>query len=177
MTPTDTDVPTAGNHPAWRRPRFLAAAAAVLLVVVVGGTVALTNDDSEPRNEVTAPTSPDTQGGPITPGGTSTGSCVEVYDLETLTNREVAFDGRVKAVEGDTVTFTVNEWYRGGDRAEVSLQGAQALSGLTSAGANVGLDPGTRLLVAGDGGFAWSCGFTQPYDAEVAADWAAELRG
>jgi hypothetical protein len=30
-------------------------------------------------------------------------------------------------------------------------------------------------LVAGDGSFAWSCGFTQPYDASVAADWKAAL--
>jgi hypothetical protein len=29
------------------------------------------------------------------------------------------------------------------------------------------------LLVAGDDGFAWSCGFTQPYDRVVAACWAA----
>jgi hypothetical protein len=29
--------------------------------------------------------------------------------------------------------------------------------------------------VAGDDDFVWECGFTQPYDAEVAADWDERL--
>jgi len=36
---------------------------------------------------------------------------------------------------------------------------------------------GTRQLVAGDGGFAWGCGFTQPYDADLADQWNEELDG
>jgi len=47
------------------------------------------------------------------------------------------------------------------------------VGGMTSAGPGAALAPGTRLLVAGDGGFAWSCGFTQPYDRDVATAWAA----
>ena len=179
MTPTEarSDRPTAVDRPTWRRPSFLAPAAAALLVVLVGGTAALTSGDSAPRQEATATTTVDDPGEAVTPGGTSTGSCVEVYDLEALKRREFAFDGTITTVEGDAVVFTVHEWFRGGSQAEVRMNGAQAMSGLTSAGAGVGFDPGTRLLVAGDGGFVWSCGFTQPFDAEIAEAWATALRG
>lgn len=30
---------------------------------------------------------------------------------------------------------------------------------------------------AGDGGFAWACGFTQPYDEAVAAQWKEVFGG
>ena len=36
---------------------------------------------------------------------------------------------------------------------------------------------GHRYLVAGDDHFAWACGFTQAYDAAVAAQWSAALAG
>lgn len=184
MTGTDIDQQSSAAGAQVRgRPRLLlAAAAAVLVVAVVGGAVALSaGDDGEPDRVATEPTTPTTSGEaitpgePITPGGPSSASCVELYDLQTLTNRELAFDGTVEVVEGDTVTFAVNHWYRGGDGGDVKLRGAELLGGLTSAGTAVSLEPGSRLLVAGDGGFAWSCGFTQPYDASVAADWAAAL--
>jgi hypothetical protein len=32
---------------------------------------------------------------------------------------------------------------------------------------------GDRYLVSGDGNIAWSCGYTQVYDAATAAEWAA----
>ena len=84
----------------------------------------------------------------------------------------------MQQIEGDKVTFTVNQWYSGNDQpAEVKLAGADTLNGLTSAGPAATLEPGTRLLVAGDGGFAWSCGFTQSYDADIAAEWAEALAG
>ena len=38
------------------------------------------------------------------------------------------------------------------------------------------LRPGARLLVAGDGGFAWGCGFTQTYSPDVASGWRSALR-
>ena len=181
MTSADTSDPIAPGprHDQTRRPRtVLAAAAAVVLIAAVGGAVALTDgNDREPATVATGPTTPSTSGGPITPGGSSSASCVEFYDLDTLKNRETAFDGTVKVVDGDSVVFAINQWYRGGDSAEASLRGAEMLAGATSAGAAVSLEPGSRLLVAGDGGFAWSCGFTQLYDADIAADWGEALAG
>ena len=157
---------TSGStRPARRRPLRVAAAAAVVAAVVVGA-VALTGGDSE-----RSPGEDDVVTGPITPGGPSVGSCVETYDLATLANRELALDGTVKSVKGDSVTLTVNRWFRGGDSDDVTLKGASTLAGITSTGSSVALDTGTRLLVAGDGGFAWACGFSQAYAPEVAANW------
>lgn len=165
-----------------QRPALLTAAAAVL-ALLIGGAIAFNlggdndndNDNGSSRDLATGPTTPDSSAGPLTPGGPSTGSCVELYDVQTLAHRELAFDGTVQAVDGDAVTFTVTRWYRGGDATEVTLGGASTLSGLTSAGPTVTLEPGARLLVAGDGGFAWSCGFTQPYHPAVAEQWEDAL--
>ena len=161
-----------------RRPAVLLAAAAAAVVVLLAGLAFALNRDDGARNDVVAgsSTTTTTAASPITPGGAAA-SCVERYDLTTLTHRETAFDGTVQAVNGDTVTFTVNHWYRGGEGDRVSLAGAEVLSGVTSAGPGASLAPGTRLLVSGDGGFAWSCGFTQPYAESLAAQWQQALVG
>jgi hypothetical protein len=156
----------------WRRrgPQVAAAAAAVL--IAAAGAAALTQTDQGKPSRSATPT---TQGGPISPGGPSLGSCVETYSLTTLPHRETAFDGTVVRVADDKVMFTVNRWYRGGTSSEITLAGATTLSAQTSAGDAISIAPGTRLLVAGDGGFAWSCGFTQAYDPAVADEWKAAM--
>ncbi|HVT75909.1 MAG TPA: hypothetical protein VHD87_02680 [Acidimicrobiales bacterium] len=161
-----------------RRRNRIIAAVATAIVVLGGASIALTRgDDDTSPNTATATT----RGGAISPGGASMGSCVETYDLTTLTHRETAFDGTVERVAGDKVTFKVNEWYRGAasgaESSEVTLSGASTLGGQTSAGGAVSIDPGTRLLVAGDGGFAWSCGFTQPYSPTLARQWKDTIAG
>ena len=181
ITMTDTDTTTrhpgaASPSPTRRKQVALGAVAAALLLVLA--VAALARDgESDPapgRSEVAdEPITPGTEGA-ITPGG-SLASCVEHYDLVTLTHREMAFDGTITAVDGDSVSFTVATWFRGGSASTITLQGAAVLGGLTSAGPSVGLTPGTRLLVAGDGGFAWSCGFTQPYADAVAQEWERVL--
>lgn len=167
-----TNQPTETTTSSPRRPHPLMVAAAVVLVALVAVGLSLggeSADDTPDRDDVAA--------GPTTVGGPSTGSCVELYDLTTLANRELALDGTVVAVADDRITLAVNRWYRGGDAPEVTLGGAAGLSGLTSGGPAMALEPGTRLLVAGDGGFAWSCGFTQPYDPAIAGQWASALGG
>ncbi len=163
---------------------WMALAAAIAVIGGVGGAIALTRDDGNTARDseiATEPTSPPatgdavTSGGPITPGGSA--SCVELYTLETLAQRDVAFDGTVESVDGDSVSFTVNQWYRGGQDARTTRRGASGLGGITSAGPSVSLEPGSRLLVAGDDDFAWACGFTQPYDPAIARQWEDSLRG
>jgi hypothetical protein len=156
-----------------RRPVRLAAlaAAAVAVVAIVVGVAATAGDDDAPERAAPPTDSPTSE-----PGGFS-GLCAERYELGTLTQREYAFDGTVAAVEGDRVTFDVGRWFHGGGGGQVTLEGAATLSGLTSVGDALDLSPGARLLVAGDGGFAWSCGFTQPYDDDVARQWADAFGG
>ncbi|MEX2556076.1 MAG: hypothetical protein WEB06_10625 [Actinomycetota bacterium] len=149
----------------WLRTRAGALSAAAAVLIVAGGGIVLATRGADTP-------APGPGSGPITPGAAS---CVELYSPETLANRQVAFDGSVKSVSGDEVTFTVGEWFKGGTSEQITLKGASTLGGITSAGPSVSLDPGSRLLVAGDGGFAWGCGFTQPYSQAVATDWRAAL--
>ena len=65
----------------------------------------------------------------------------------------------------------MNHWYRGGNTTHITLGGATVLGGITSAGPGAPIAPGTRLLVASDDKFAWACGYTQPYSAQVATQW------
>jgi hypothetical protein len=107
----------------------------------------------------------------------TTASCVEQYSLETLKSRDYAFDGTITIIEAatddgpDHVTFRVGEWFSGGSGAE-AVRRAYGFGAVTSGGGSPH-QTGERLLVAGDDDFIWECGFTQPYDAEVAADWKA----
>jgi hypothetical protein len=111
-----------------------------------------------------------------TPPEPAVGSCVETYDLETLLSRDFAFDGTVTSINGDEVAFEVAETFIGDAVASVTLT-AEGMTGssVTSSGVP-SLRPGQRYLVAGDDRFAWACGFTQPYDAAVAAQWAEATR-
>lgn len=168
------------NEPPTSRPSkrligVISVAAAVVAALTVGA-VALRSDNGGESVATTPTTAPPSGDAPISPGG-AVGSCVERYDLLTLTHREVAFDGTVLKVGGDEATFRVNEWYRGGEGGEVTIGGAEVVGGMSSAGPTASLEPGNRLLVAGDGGFAWSCGFTQTYQAATADEWRRVLAG
>lgn len=115
----------------------------------------------------------------VVPGSADPGmaSCVEQYSLDALANRDWAFDGTVTSTSGDEVTFTVLGTFLGTHSGTVTLS-APGLTGttITSAGGPT-LAVGMRYLVAGDDTFVWGCGFTQPYDSSVAAQWADKLGG
>ena len=109
--------------------------------------------------------------------GPGNAMCVEQYSLETLGNRAIAFEGTVIAISGDRVTFAIGTAYRGVTGTSITLNAA-GMTGpsITSAG-GPNLVVGGRYLVAGELDFAWACGFTQPYDAGVAASWATAFGG
>jgi hypothetical protein len=114
-------------------------------------------------------------------GGTSIGSCVTQYNLNTLRQRSFAFDGTVRSVARsgagaeesapDIVTFDVHRWFEGGTGTSASRK-AIGFGAVTSAGGQPH-GVGDRHLVAGEEDYLWQCGFTQPYGAKVAADWPA----
>ena len=72
----------------------VAVAGAVVLAIVLSGPA------GQPDRGDTAET---------TEPNTGAASCVEMYSPETLSNRSWAFDGTVASIDGDRVTFTVNE--------------------------------------------------------------------
>jgi hypothetical protein len=143
-----------------RRPVGVALAALAAAVVVAVGLLQAGGGGSFPT-----PTD-----------GPQIGLCVEAYSLDALRNRTFAFDGTVVALDGDTATFEVGEAFRGVAVGEVTLTATGMTGGAISPGGAISLVPGARYLAAGDGSFAWGCGFTQPYDSSIAAQWAEALR-
>ncbi len=121
----------------------------------------------------------------------SAASCVARFSPETIRERAFAFDGTVESVEMRVdpklpleegqrpdlawVTFTVNQWFNGGDSQTVEIW----VDSRTPGGVWP-LEPGDRLLAAGEyrwgqppeDPLAWGCGFTQPYTPKAAVEWA-----
>ena len=132
---------------------------------------------------------PKEEGGPLPDSGAA--SCVESYSLETLGNRDFAFDGTVVRIgpsvsdrgdDGDLnlagVTFAVREWFVGGDAEEVTVDLQTVGEG--TAEEDLPFRVGTRLLMSGeprwggapvDSPIAWGCGFSRYYDEETAKAW------
>jgi hypothetical protein len=156
-----------------------------LLLAALLGTAC--GEDAEPRPQGEPPAAVDTS-------STSTdvaASCIEVYSPETLPNRSFAFDGTIASVETRSdpklpsgerespwVEFEVNRWFKGGSEERVGIW-MDGLNADTSVDTLVG-EVGTRLLVSGEprwGGdpledpLAWTCGFTQPWTEQAAAEW------
>lgn len=182
-TQEPTRDPTAA--PTWRRTALAGAALAVLALGAVAVAWQLAGGDTAPSDDVAGPvatpddtTTPGTAGGQpgVTPPGGGMAMCVAVYSPETLAERELAFAGEVTAIEGDDITFDVEEVFRGDLEDTVTLGGAEFIGGINPDNPTP-VAVGDRVLVAGDGGFAWGCGFTQPYDEDVAATWRGTLGG
>lgn len=152
---------TATTVRAPRRRLALATAAAALAVVVAVGAVILSGGDTAPDENIAG-------GEPIA----SSAMCVEFYDLTTLANRDVAFDGTLVAVEGDRAVFDVNRWFTGGSGDQATLDANGLTGGAVTSLGGPGLEVGTRYLVSGSGGFVWACGFTMTYDTGIANQWA-----
>jgi hypothetical protein len=131
---------------------------------------------------------------PGPPPNSSAASCVETFSPQSLRDRAFAFDGTVLSIEprqdprlppGEDevpwVTFDVNRWYAGGQEARVGVWIEDSSSSPTiSSVDSIAVEEGARLLVSGEprwGGrplddpIAWSCGFTEPWTEEAAADW------
>ena len=163
--------------------RRLVWGGALAAAVAIGvAAVALALDAGHPnpspvgREPNPSPVGREPDPSPTSSLGTGMASCVETYSLEALTHRSWAFDGEVIGVAGDEVTFDVNEAFRGDLGPEVRIT-AMGMTGpiVTSAG-GPNLEVGQRYLVAGEDKWAWACGFTQPYDGGVAADWREATR-
>lgn len=159
-----TNEPARGDrHRLWLGRPALAGAALAVAVLAIGGIWIATKGGGQAS----------TPDGGTGPGG-SLGLCVEQYDLETLQNREFAFDGTVDGIDGTMVTFRVNQWFRGGEGDSVTLDGGTLLA--ITPDSDTTLQPGGRYLVAGDETFAWGCGFTREYDSTTAQEWASTLQ-
>lgn len=161
--------------------------AGVLFAVLLTGCADGAQAPPEDPGSATAETGGET----VSMGGAA--SCVEEYSADTLIGRDFAFDGTVEAVgadassdaEGDAdgsvpVTFTVTEWFAGGEGDRVTVD--MPAPGMVSTDGGIAYEAGARLLVSGEPRFggapldqavAWGCGFTRSYDEGTAAEWRA----
>ena len=156
---------TMRTRPPVRRRFALAASGVAVAALVVASIAVFSGNDSAPDEVIAG-------GEPIA----SAALCAEFYDLDTLTDREIAFDGTLASADGDQVTFTVNRWFTGGSGDSATLSAVGLAPGtITSLGAS--LEIGQRYLVSGSGGNVWSCGFTITYDTGIANQWATVFSG
>ncbi len=121
----------------------------------------------------------------ISPGGPAA-SCAFAYTLETLRERDHAFDGVVVSIEPGTgsgpggeplVTFEVREWFKGPGGETITLRSVLPVGddGGSTMSSDYGpvLVVGERYLVSGSDVFAWSCGFSHEYEEGLAEQWRA----
>lgn len=181
-----------------RRQRLKYAAAtglslAFVAAVVSGGTVLLA--PKKTLQSAAAPhAAPQKNGALPDPGMTDCRLAESAADVAKL---PASFDGTVSKIglasDGADaisaryvgVTFTVNEWFRGGPGQIITVRMAAPLAPTEVVG-----DPGpsygigTRLLLSGapdeelpgpEGISAWGCGYTRYYDEETAAAWRSAV--
>ena len=116
-----------------------------------------------------APSGNHGNGNGIPPGG-GLSSCIP-YDPALLPTFEVVFDGTVTAIDGDQVTFQVNQGWKAAS-GSITLTAADA-GAVSLVGPGPDFAIGSRYLVTAAGGNVNGCGFTLEYDAAEAASWAA----
>ena len=148
----------------------LAVAGALALAIAFGSNLGAPAPSAGPVAVNPTP-SEDPSGNPAAGGGMA--SCL-MYDPATLPTFDIVFDGTVTAVDGDQVTFDVNEGWKGAD-------GSITLTAPDTDVALLGEMPdfkvGGRYLVTAAGSNINACGYTLDYDAATAAAWAAAFGG
>lgn len=151
------------------------------IVIAVLSSLTLAACSSSPGGEAGGPA--DATGGPagdealvdpIIAEGTGLGSCAFEFSVETLAERQFAFEGTVTEIREPVamdapyeVHFDVARWFSGGEAATTTV-GTYDVSGTSLAG-DLGLAVGDRVLASGDEAFLWGCGFSMPYSEESAS--------
>lgn len=137
-----------------------AMAAAAALAVVGGGAYAFlggSDPADTPDSTVTTLALP-------AGSGTSINSCVP-FDVQYLRDMPVAFSGSATEVGDDSVTLEVDRWYKGGDANVVRLANYDlstvSLDGFT-------FEQGDRYLITATEGTVNFCGFSGPWNQELA---------
>lgn len=165
-----TPTSTSESHTAPRRPRLLiggVAAAAVALAATAAFVV--TRDDGDSNDVAAGPPLELSLG----ESGPSMQSCI-MFDVSILAGMSPAFQGTVTAIDGETVTLTVERWFTGGDAAEVVLDAPGGLVALTG-----GIDfvEGTSYLVTASDGVVNYCGYTGEATPDLVAAFEQAFPG
>lgn len=134
------------NRPTRRSLALATAAAVVVLAVAVPALIR----DSSPEALAGPPLELSLGEGP------GMAMCIE-FDVAILAQAEVAFEGTVSSVDGETVALDVDRWYRGGDAATVSLT---APGGLVALIGGIDFVAGNQYLITATDGVVGYCGYS-----------------
>lgn len=147
-TPTkERQIPQSPQRRTW-----IAVAAVTALLVAIAAGIGLGGDTGTPSIQDKAPIALE--------AGTEDlmAICIAFSPEELERSAELAFAGTVTAVEGNAVTLTVDNWFRGGDDAtEVVLNAPQGMEAL------IGGFPfavGDQYLISAQSGTVNYCGFS-----------------
>lgn len=165
-----------------RRTRTLVAAPVLLLALSAvsacgsdssEGDAPASGTTSESTSESTPESTPDEEADgtlALTIEDSSTlGKCA-VPSAETLATFGTAFEGTVTAIEGGTVTLSVDQWYAGDEAGTVTVQApGEDLSGLLM-GAD--FQQGQTYLVSAEGDRVTLCGFSGEKTPELETMYA-----
>ncbi len=135
-----------------RRTWTIAVAAVAVLVVAIAGGLGLAGNEGTPSIQDKAPIALD--------AGTEDlmAMCIVFSPEELERSAELAFEGTVTAVEGNTVTLTVDTWFRGGDGTpEVVLNAPQGMEALIG---GFPFSVGDQYLISAQDGTVNYCGFS-----------------
>jgi hypothetical protein len=145
---------------------------AVLIATLAG--LALAACSSEDPGGRAAPDADEAAVDPIVAEGNGLASCAFEVSVQTLAERQFAFEGTVTEVLDPEATdapyevvFEVARWFRGGDSTATTVR-TYDVSGTSLAG-DLGLAVGDRVLASGDEDFLWGCGFSMSYSEANAA--------
>lgn len=137
-----------------RQPMIWGLAVLGLVGLVVVVVVALNDGDDQPTSAPLV----------LSVGeGEASASCLP-FDVEILAAMSRAFAGTVTAIEADTITVRVDDWYVGGDASTVELRtigDAQALLG------GFPLDVGAQYLLSASDDALSYCGYSGPVTPEL----------
>lgn len=103
----------------------------------------------------------------------SLASCL-AFDPAILADMPMAFAATATEVDGQSVTLTVDRWYKGGDAGSVTLVAEHQSPALIA-----GFDfvAGERYLVSAHDGTVNYCGFSGPETPELLAGYQAAFGG
>jgi hypothetical protein len=95
-------------------------------------------------------------------------SCI-VFDPTILAGMPQAFAGTVRAVDGQTVSLSIDRWYAGGDATSATLNAPTGMVGLTG---GVDFEVGQNYLITATDGNVNFCGYSGPATPELTAAFA-----
>jgi len=152
-----------------RRSWMLVSGVAAAAVLAIGGAVIVGNRGGDGGGQVAA--------GPpleLSLGDSSVMSSCIMFDVSILSDMSPAFAGTATAVEGESVTLTVDRWYAGGDAAGVVLSGAAGSPALID---GFQFEVGRQYLITAADGNVNFCGYSGLATPELTAAFEAAFPG